>query len=135
MKTKLIAALCVLALAPPMAAAQAPTDCVAAAATQSALNACAYEDFLAASGEQAQRLKALDPRLSAAQRTRFRAAQKAWIGWRSAQCDFESGAAAGGSVREFVRWGCAARLTRERTQALEQMAACREGDAACPLRP
>lgn len=133
MKSKLIATFCVLALAPLLAAAQAPSDCLAAAATQSAMNVCAYEDFLAANGEQAQRLKALDPRLSAAQRTRFRAAQKAWIGWRTAQCDFESGA--GGSVREFVRWGCTARMTRERTQALEQMGTCREGDAACTLRP
>lgn len=135
MKIKLIATCCALALAPAMAAAQAPKDCVAAAATQSAMNVCAYEDFLAANGEQAQRLKALDPRLPAPQRSRFRAAQKAWIGWRTAQCEFESGAAAGGSMREFVRWGCAARMTRERTQALEQLATCREGDAACTLRP
>jgi uncharacterized protein YecT (DUF1311 family) len=102
--------------------------------TQVDLNACAYEDFLAANAAQATAQRDYDARLASADRKRWRAAQKAWIAWRTAQCQFESGAVAGGSAQEMVRWQCTARLTRERTSAIERPAVCPEGDLACPGR-
>ena len=108
-------------------------DCKAAA-MQADMNACAYEDFLAANALQAAAIKTLDARLSSAQRQRWRAAQKSWIAWRTAQCSFESGAAAGGSARAMLRWQCVTRLTRERTAAIERLTTCAEGDLACPVR-
>jgi uncharacterized protein YecT (DUF1311 family) len=111
-------------------------DCNAAtaAATQADMNACAYEDFLAANATQAAAIKTLDTRLASAHRQRWRAAQKSWIGWRTAQCAFESGNAAGGSAREMVRWQCVTRLTRDRTAAILRLSSCTEGDLACPVR-
>jgi uncharacterized protein YecT (DUF1311 family) len=70
----------------------------------------------------------------AADRKRWRAAQSAWIRWRTAQCDSDSATVAGGSAREMVRWQCVTRLTRERTAALDRRLQCPEGDVACPAR-
>jgi uncharacterized protein YecT (DUF1311 family) len=108
-------------------------DCKTAA-TQADMNACAYEDFLAANALQAAAIKTLDARLKANDRTRWRAAQKAWIAWRTAQCAFESGTATGGSAHEMLRWQCVTRLTSERTTVIERLSNCPEGDLACPAR-
>lgn len=111
--------------------ADAP-DCNAPT-TQADMNRCAYDDFLAANGAQAKVLKELTGGLAGPDRTRLRVAQKAWIAWRTAQCEFETGSG-GGSARELARWVCTARLARERTVALAQLANCAEGDIACPGR-
>lgn len=108
-------------------------DCQTAA-TQADMNTCAYEEFLAANAKQAAAIKTLDARLTSADRQRWRAAQKAWIAWRTAQCSFEGGAATGGSAREMLRWQCVTRLTRERTAAIVRLSSCAEGDLACPAR-
>jgi uncharacterized protein YecT (DUF1311 family) len=108
-------------------------DCNAAT-TQADMNACAYEDFLAANAKQAAALEALGARLASTDRQRWRAAQKTWIAWRTAQCNFESGAAAGGSAREMLRWHCVTRLTQERTAVILRLSNCPEGDLACPAR-
>ena len=108
-------------------------DCKTAA-TQADMNACAYEDFLAANATQAAAIKTLDARLASAQRQRWRAAQKAWIAWRTAQCAFESGTTTGGSAHEMLRWQCVTRLTHDRTSAIDRLSNCAEGDLACPVR-
>jgi uncharacterized protein YecT (DUF1311 family) len=106
-------------------------DC-ASPSTQGELNRCAYEAFLAANDRQAAALENLAARLSVPQRRQLREAQKAWMRWRTAQCEFESAASAGGSVRPMLQWQCATRITRERTEDVERLANCAEGDLACP---
>jgi uncharacterized protein YecT (DUF1311 family) len=118
----------------PLLAAQADAPDCRAPTTQADMNRCAYEDFLAANGAQAAVLKGLTQGLAAPDRQRLRTAQKAWIGWRTAQCEFESGSSSGGSARELARWTCTAKLTRERTLALDKLAHCPEGEIACPGR-
>ena len=108
-------------------------DCIAPI-TQTEMNRCAYEDFLVANGAQAAVLKGLDQGLAAPDRQRLRTAQRTWIAWRAAHCEFESGGSSGGSARELARWSCPAKLTRERIAALEKLATCPEGDIACPGR-
>ena len=115
-------------------AAQADAPDCSAPVTQASMNRCAYEDFLAANGAQAAVLKDLTLGLAAPDRQRLRAAQKTWIAWRTAQCAFETGGSIGGSAHEMAQWGCTARLTRERTAALDKLARCPEGDMACPSR-
>ncbi len=99
------------------------------------MNVCAHEDFLAATAGYAQHYRALSMRLPAAQRTRLRRMQTAWIGFRTAACRFESGPTTGGSVYDFVYWSCAARMTRERSADLERLATCTEGDITCTPSP
>ena len=131
--TRCTHALIALTLAAALLPAAHALDCKTAT-TQADMNACAYEDFLAANATQAAAIKALDARLKASDRSRWRAAQKSWIAWRTAQCAFETGAAVGGSAREMLRWQCVTRLTLERTTAIERLANCPEGDLACPAR-
>ena len=115
-------------------AAQSDAPDCRAPTTQADMSRCAYETFLAANGAQAAVLKEFTQGLSAPGRQRLRAAQKAWIAWRGAQCEFETGGSGGGSARELARWSCTAKLTRERTVALQKLADCPEGDIGCPGR-
>jgi uncharacterized protein YecT (DUF1311 family) len=102
--------------------------------SQTIMNRCAYDDFLAANGAQVKVLKGLTQSLAALDQKRLRSAQKSWIAWRTAECEFETGGSSGGSVHELASWRCAAKLTRERTLVLDKLANCPEGDIACPGR-
>lgn len=115
------------------AAAAAALDC-SAPATQAALNACAFEAFTAAGAAQAAALQALQQGLAQADRARLLKAQQAHTAYAAAQCDFESGAVAGGSAQPMVKWQCLARLTQARAEALRAAAQCEEGDLSC-VRP
>ena len=134
MKLPYLIAPLVLSIPLRLLAAQTDAPDCSAPITQADMNRCAYEDFLAANGEQAAVLKGLAQGPAAPDRQRLRAAQKAWIAWRTSQCEFESGGSSGGSARELARWSCTAKITRERTVALDKLAHCPEGDIACPGR-
>ena len=126
------AALCGAATPSFAAEADAPTaaQCVAPS-TQKLINACAYEDFLAANAGYAERNRTIMGKLPSKQRELFRKSQKAWIAFSAAACDFESSAAAGGSAQGMVRWQCMARLARQRVTDLAKLGDCKEGDLAC----
>ena len=113
--------------------AVAPDPC-ASASTQAALNACAYESFLAASAAMSPQLRQIESALTPPKRTAWRNVQKAWMTFRTQSCQFESSAVQGGSAGPMVQWQCAARMTRERTAALARFASCPEGDIACAPR-
>ncbi len=134
MKPPRLFALLVLLIPSRLLAVQTDAPDCSAPTTQTDMNRCAFEDFLAANGAQAAVLKGLDRGLAAPDRQRLRTAQKTWIAWRTAQCEFETGSSRGGSAHEQARWRCAAKLTRGRTAALDKLANCPEGDIACPGR-
>ncbi len=110
--------------------AATPDPC-ASASTQAALNACAYESFLAASAAMGPQLRQIESALTPSRRTAWRNVQKAWLTFRTQSCQFESSALQGGSAGPMVQWQCAARMTRERTVALARLSSCPEGDIAC----
>lgn len=116
-------------------ASNAPTaaEC-ATPATQTVMNACADQDFLAATAAYAEQYRALSKQLPTAQRDRLQRMQTAWIAYRTASCRFESDPSLGGSAQGYVYWNCAARMTRERSAALASMASCREGDITCSAK-
>lgn len=103
----------------------------AAPATQAAMNACAYEDFLIASASYAEHGRAITRQLSGKPRSLFVRSQSAWLAFRTATCDFESSTVLGGSAHRMVRWQCAARMTRARTLELAAIGNCPEGEIAC----
>jgi uncharacterized protein YecT (DUF1311 family) len=112
----------------------AEDECTAPA-TQAAMNRCAQHALAASREREAQAIRALEQSLSSSQRKSFRDAQRAWERWRSAQCAFESGASAGGSVRPMIEAQCATRLTEARTAEIARLTNCPEGDLGCPRRP
>ena len=110
-----------------------PSSC-AQADTQAALNACAYDQFLDASAGLTAQLRQVESRLSPGQRQPWRKVQKAWLGYRTEACRFESASTGAGSAANMVQWQCSARLTRMRSEELARSLACREGDLSCVLR-
>ena len=61
--------------------------------------------------------------------------QQAWLRYRRAACEFESGAVEGGTAQPLVNYRCLTRMTLLRVDELAAMARCREGDIACVARP
>ncbi|MBC8119072.1 MAG: DUF1311 domain-containing protein, partial [Burkholderiaceae bacterium] len=108
-------------------------DC-SAPTTQAAMNACAHEDFLAATADYSAAYKAVVDTLRPPRRDQFRQVQTAWIRYRTALCSFEASGTQGGSLQSMIKTQCDARLTRSRTAELRAVLNCQEGDVAC-LRP
>ena len=121
----------------PTPASDAQPRC-ADALTQAALNDCAYAEFLDASFELTTQLRRVESRLSPAQRSPWRKVQKAWLGFRTEACRFESAGSGGeadvASAKPMVQWLCSARMTRSRSFELIRSLACPEGDVSCVLR-
>lgn len=61
--------------------------------------------------------RAYEPEL-AVREDKLRAAERAWIGFRDAQCDFEYSLAGGGSIRQLFYPSCLATETRTRVKNL-----------------
>lgn len=115
-------------------AAMAADKC-ADASDQPTLNACAGAAFKASDGKlnglyrQIQERLKSDPDGSAL----FVKAQRAWIGFRDAECRFQT--AGGGTVAPMVAALCAQGLTEVRIKDFEGYLACEEGDLSCPVPP
>ena len=104
------------------------------ASTQLALTECAAQSYQAVDDELNKAYQVLVGRLenTPASLEKLRAAQRKWIGFRDAECAFESSAVEGGSAQPMMRNLCLERLTKERTQRLREHASCQEGDLSCP---
>lgn len=116
-----------LLLASPAARA---LDC-AHAENQSDLTECSGDRFTRADaalnavyGHMAQ-----DPAL-ADRLAKLRTAERAWVAYRKAQCDFEGSRAEGGSMQPMLEADCASALTERRTKDLTGVLACTH-DATC----
>lgn len=109
-------------------------DRCADAKEQTALNECAYQEFLEASAGMSRQLQDFESRLKPAQHSPSRRVQKAWLVFRTEACKVESNAVADGSARPMVEWQCAARMTRQRAVEVGRLAACPEGYIACPAQ-
>ena len=60
-------------------------------------------------------------------------AQKSWIGFRDAECAFQSSAGADGSVYPMLVADCKTTLTNDRVEQLKTYLDCEEGDMTCPV--
>jgi uncharacterized protein YecT (DUF1311 family) len=118
----------------PVGDAQA-ADC-GDAATQMAMNQCAAGRLAAADaalnaayGQVIGRLRGTDGEKL------LRGAQRAWLGFRDQHCAFMASGVAGGSIEPFIRDGCMQELTEARTQQLDLLLHCEEGDLSCSVPP
>ncbi len=109
-------------------------DC-AKAEDQMTLNICADQSFKAADAtlntlyrQVAQRLKS-----DTATGKLLVAAQRAWVGFRDAECTFAASGVSGGSIYPMIYGNCAEGLTRKRIADLKAYLACKEGDMSCPV--
>jgi uncharacterized protein YecT (DUF1311 family) len=134
MNCRLLCLIAALWLGAGAAGAQPDTDGCTGSTTQNQMNECAYDAFLAATADHSAAYKALTDKLAKDDVRHLQRVQKAWMAYRTATCDFESAGVKGGSAAAMVQWQCATRYTRVRTAELKKMAACAEGDLACPTR-
>jgi uncharacterized protein YecT (DUF1311 family) len=114
-------------------AAEPTLDCENAM-TQADMNQCAFKDYQSADAElnaQWQKtssvMKSRDENFESEYDTRsgyfdtLLEAQRAWLGYRDAQCRSEGYVARGGSLEPLLVSSCMAHLTRLRTAELEEL--------------
>jgi uncharacterized protein YecT (DUF1311 family) len=122
----MIRTLCIAALllvgTPALLAAQDREE-FCPARTQSEMTACAAEELARADTllneryRQLVRLLAPEP----ARLQRLREAQRAWIRFRDAECDYEASAFEGGSMQPMIDALCVAGLTKTRADEIQRM--------------
>lgn len=129
MKTALLAAAMVLAT-PAFAFAQAkcsdPED-------QATMNECAEAAFKESDKKLNELYKRVEARLSDDADTKklLVQAQRDWIKFRDAECDFQTAGAAGGSVMPMLILQCMDGLTQSRVKDFDAYLNCQEGDLGC----
>jgi uncharacterized protein YecT (DUF1311 family) len=121
--------LAVLTFAPTAFAAPNPCE---NASTQLDLNTCSAQEYQTADKALNDAYQAYREQLSEAGRSGLRKAQRAWIAFRDAECEFQASAVEGGSAQPMVRNSCLTDLSRQRATTLTQKMECPEGDLSCP---
>ncbi|MBV4488912.1 lysozyme inhibitor LprI family protein [Pseudomonas sp. SWRI153] len=114
--------------------ADAAVDC-ANAVDQATMNQCAGEEYKAADKELNSVYQQIVGRLKENPdgKKLLLSAQRAWIGFRDAECKFSASGVAGGSVYPLIYSGCLTSVTKARVEALKQYLKCEEGDMSCPV--
>ncbi|MER2535697.1 MAG: lysozyme inhibitor LprI family protein [Rhizobiaceae bacterium] len=119
-----------------LSAAQAQ-KCDRADESQAGMNICAAADHQAADRKLNKAYGDIMKRLSddADARKRLQAAQRAWIAFRDAECDFSTADSREGTIYPALYSECLTALTDERTGQLSGYLNCEEGDMSCPVPP
>lgn len=114
--------------------AYAAVDC-ANASDQATMNQCAGQEFKAADKDLNAVYQQITGRLkdNPDAKKLLVSAQRAWVGFRDAECQFSSSGVTGGSVYPWVYSSCLSGLTKVRVETLKQYLKCEEGDMSCPV--
>jgi uncharacterized protein YecT (DUF1311 family) len=126
-----------LVLAVPLfaGAAQAADDC-ANAQDQATMNQCAGKDFVAADKKLNDAYKQIEGRLKddAASKKLLVDAQRAWVAFRDAECNFQGGPIdQAGTIYPMVVANCQTSLTNDRLSDFKTYLNCPEGEINCPV--
>ena len=120
-RTLCLAAL-LLACTPALLAAQdegAEAEFCPKGRTQLAMNNCAAAELARADTLLNERYQQLLRTMEPERVEALRAAQRAWIRFRDAECDFQASEVAGGSMERMVHALCLAHLTRKRADEFQ----------------
>ena len=60
-------------------------------------------------------------------------AQRSWVAFRDAECQFSASGVEGGSVYPLIYSNCVTELTKARVQTFKTYLKCQEGDLGCPV--
>lgn len=102
---------------------------------QASLSACAAQELQAADAELNRRFRQIEQLLDedTAGRELFVTAQRAWIGFRDAECAFQASGVEGGSIYPMIHANCLTSLTNARLADFAAYLSCEEGDMSCPV--
>lgn len=90
------------------------------AVTTAAMRTCEGLRYTTANRELDEAYQGLMDQLDAGQKEKLRIAQRAWLHFRDANADFESGRAQGGTLAPLLRLGTLTEMTIARTQELKK---------------
>jgi uncharacterized protein YecT (DUF1311 family) len=109
-------------------------DC-ANATSQMALNACADQEFKKSDGELNTLYRQIQARLKADAATTklLVTAQRAWVAYRDAECQFAISGSAQGSIYPMLVSECRNEMTKRRVADFKNYLNCKEGDMSCPV--
>ncbi|EJM88493.1 MULTISPECIES: lysozyme inhibitor LprI family protein [unclassified Pseudomonas] len=105
------------------------------ATDQATMNQCAAQQNKAADKELNALYQQINARLkdSPESKKQLIGAQRAWIGFRDAECRFSASGVEGGSVYPLIYSNCITDLTKARVEAFKTYLKCQEGDLSCPV--
>jgi uncharacterized protein YecT (DUF1311 family) len=120
-----------------VSAAPARADECGDAMDQQTMSVCAHRSFEKADAELNAVYKRLQSRkMDNAQAAKLLiAAERAWVAFRDAECEFDAADNIGGSIYPMILSGCLERLTKARIEQLDRYLRCEEGEAACEVPP
>ena len=109
-------------------------DC-ASATDQATMNQCAAQQGKAADKELNALYQQITARLKGNSDSKklLVGAQRAWIGFRDAECKFSASGVEGGSVYPLIYGDCITELTKARVETFKNYLKCQEGDMSCPV--
>jgi uncharacterized protein YecT (DUF1311 family) len=109
----------------------AQPECLNNAPTQAAMDDCIGRTMKASDQKLNETYKALLAKVSKNGADHLRKAQRAWLAWRDAQCEFNTMGTSGGSINSSMYGLCIDELTQEQTRRLDAQIHCKEGDLSC----
>lgn len=114
--------------------ARAVNDC-SNASNQAAMTECADTALIASDAELNALYKQIQGRLKNDQDTMklLVAAQRAWVAFRDAECEFSSSGVAQGSIYPMTVLQCRDGVTQLRIKDFQNYLKCDEGDTSCPV--
>jgi len=107
-------------LVPSPAGAQAEPDCTAPQNTVE-MHYCADQAYQAADADLNHVWRSMRGHLSKDEKALLLKAQRAWLKFRDANCDFAASPYLGGSIHPVILLTCLETMTRERTEELRAM--------------
>ena len=99
--------------------------------SQQMMNICAGEDYKAADAKLNKAYQDIVGGNDAKTNKLMQAAQRAWITFRDAECNYSTADSEGGSIHPLEVSQCLTRLTDDRIKQLTTVANCEEGDVSC----
>ena len=106
-------------------------NCKSQDLNQMQLDQCAGIDFTAADAKLNALYKVMMSKYDAANGEKLKLAERAWIAWRDAECDYETNGTAGGSINPMMDTMCRTEKTNARIKELNAQVHCAEGDMSC----
>ena len=111
--------------------AQAAIDCKSSNLSQADMDMCAGRDFTAADAKLNVLYKTMMAKYDAANQAKLKTAEKAWLTYRDAECDYETNGTAGGTINPMMDTMCRTDKTEARIKELTAQVKCVEGDMSC----
>ncbi|MBG0753201.1 lysozyme inhibitor LprI family protein [Pectobacterium aroidearum] len=104
------------------------------ASTQLEMSQCAADEYKKVDDELNRLYQDVAKRLVIEEhKPLLKSAQRKWIAYRDADCEFQTFPTTGGSIHGMLYSQCLTQKTAERVEELKSMLRCKEGDLSCPL--